>query len=117
MHESELEFLKALQSMEIKEPEPLEFRLHYNEHGDIIACSMQAHPENTNYVVVTREEYDRYFNYHVVKGQLKLIDKSTGHRVHLIKSDCGFRTVRSHAGILLEPHETYDEVEYYDTTN
>ena len=112
-----LEFLKALELIEVKEPEPLEYRIHYDEDGNIYMCSMQQHPADTKYVVATREEYDHYYQYHVVQGKLKLVDNNTGIRVQLKKSDNGYKVVKNHAGILIEPDEAYADTEYYDTNN
>lgn len=105
MEEWEIEFLKAVEMLEVKASEPLEYRLHYNEDGDIYMCTMIQHPENTQFVVVTKEQYDRYFDYHVVKGMLKLIDKSNSLHVKLKSSTRGYATVKSHAGLILEPGE------------
>lgn len=111
------EFLKAVSLLENIIAEPIEYRLHYNEHGEIYLCSMQQHPENTQYLVVTEQEYQRYFDYIVVKGKLKLIDRSIGFRVQLKPSNTGYAVVRNHASVLLEPGETYEDIEYYDATN
>ena len=94
------------------EPEPIEYRLHYNDAGDIQMCTMQKHPENTQYLVVAKEEYEQYQDYRVVEGKLKKIIRDNGYHVQLQKSDKGYKTVKGHAGIILE--EDYPEVEYYE---
>lgn len=107
------EFLKAWAELELL-PEPeIEYRLHYNDAGDITMCSMSNHPENTQYVVVSRAIYDSYYNYTIQDGKPKLVDKITTHRVQLKRSSQGYAVVKDHAGILLE-NETYKDVEYYD---
>jgi hypothetical protein len=98
------------------EPESIEYRLHYTDGGDIYACTMQQHPENTNYVVVIKPEYDKYFEYAVVEGKLKRIVSDSGYHVQLQKSDRGFKTVKGHASLLIEDEE-YTEVEYYEYRN
>jgi len=95
----------------------LEYRLHYNDDGDITMCSMQQHPESTQYIVVTKEEYDNYFRYCVVKGQLVKIEHNSKYRVRLKKSTKGFRTVAGHAGLVIEADEVYNNVEYYEPNN
>lgn len=107
------EIQKALGMIAVPEPEPLEFRLHYDDDGKIFMCSMQQHPENTKYLVVTREEYDHYYLYRVEDGKLKMIDRNMGLHVKLKTSDQGYATVKNHASIILEPGETAD-VEYWE---
>jgi hypothetical protein len=97
-------------------PERLEYRLHYDTAGDIYLCTMQQHPENTQYVVVTKDEYDNYGSYTVVGGRLKKIVHNNEYQFQLMRSDKGFKTVKAHAGILLEL-EDYPEVEYYERRN
>lgn len=111
------EFLKALQALEPTPKLILEYRIHYDDTGNITMCSMVNHPENTQYIVVCKEEYDNYFRYTVVNNELKLVDIDPGYRVQLKKSDFGYKVVKNHAGIILEDNEAYDSVEYYDTNS
>lgn len=93
----------------------LEYRFYYDETGNITSCSMQDHAPG-DYIVVTKDEYERYFQYKIVKGCLKKIDHDSGYRVQLAKSTQGFLVVRGHAGLLIEDEE-YNDVEYYARTN
>jgi hypothetical protein len=111
---SESELLKALNSMIVTEDEPIEYRLHYNELGDIYLCTMVQHPESTQYVVVDKETYDMYYRYHVVNGVLEKIVQNNGLVSRLIKSNKGYRVVKNNAALLLEENETYPDIEYYD---
>ncbi len=111
------EFLLALSQIQVIVEEPIEYRLHYNSEGEITMCSIQNHPKDTLYVVVSKHEYDNYFRYTVVNNKLKMIDINTGYRVQLKKSDVGYKVVKNHAGLLLEPAEAYEDTEYYDGTN
>jgi hypothetical protein len=111
------EFLNAWAMIELVVEEPVEYRIHYNEHGDITQCSMQNHPSNTNYIVVSRDEYDNYFRYTVEKNKLKLIDHNPGYSVQLVKSTSGYRVVKNHAGLVIESDENYQDIEHYDTNN
>lgn len=95
----------------------LEYRLHYNESGDIIMCTMIDHPDTSDYIVVTKDEYDQYFHYTVVSRQLKKIDTDAGYRVQLKKSMSGYSTVAGHASLILEATETYNTIEYYERNN
>jgi len=92
--------------------EAIEYRVHYNEQGEIYLCTMQNHPPGTDYLVVTRDEYDRYFDYCVVNDKLKKIDRDAGYRVQLRKSTVGYRVVNGHASLVVE--DDYPHVEYYE---
>jgi hypothetical protein len=98
-------------------PEAIEYRVHYNEQGEIYLCTMQNHPVDTTYLVVTREEYDRYFDYRVVDAKLKKVDRDAVYRVKLKRNVTGFAVVQNHAGLLIEDNETYPDIEYYDRNN
>lgn len=97
--------------------EPAEYRIHYDDDGRITMCSMQQHPENTQYIVVTKDEYDNYFRYTIVDSKLKKIDINTGCVVQLKKSDSGYKVVKHHCGLIIEADEVYENIEYYDTNN
>lgn len=103
--------------MVVTEDPPIEYRLHYNAAGDIVMCSMQQHPESESYLVVTKEQYDLYHRYCVVKGKLTLIEHDAGTRVALISSTSGFAVVKNNAALLLEDNETFNDIEYYDYRN
>jgi hypothetical protein len=111
------EFWAEFESLlDTTEQEAVEYRVHYNDGGEIYLCTMQNHPVDTTYLVVTKAEYDTYFNYRVVEGTLKRIVHSSGYRVQLRKSDSGFKTVMGHASLLIE-EESYPNVEYYEYRN
>jgi len=111
---SESEFLKAIQNLPQPKPLEIEYRFHYDDHGNIYSFSMiEPHPENTQYLVVDKDTYEHFYRYKVVNHQLKLIDKNPGYHVQLHKSTQGYRVVRDHAGIILGADEAYPNVEYY----
>ena len=114
---SEDELIKAFALLEPAPPLVLEYRLHYDDKGNITMCTMANHPENTQYLIVTKTEYDNYFRYRVVNHKLKLVDINSGFRVQLTKSNSGYKTVKNHAALVLEANETYQDIEYYDTVN
>lgn len=96
----------------------IEYRFYYNDLGDIVECTQSNHPESEYpFIVVLKEQYDRYFEYRVVNGVLKKIDKDAGYRVQLIRSTRGYPTVANHAGLLIEPGEEYNNIEYYEPRN
>ena len=114
---SESELIKALRAMVVTEDPPIEYRLHYNHQGDVVMCTMQQHPESAAYLVVTKEQYDLYHRYCVVKGKLTLIEHDAGLRVALVPRSQGFAVVKNHAPLLLETEETFKNTEYYDYRN
>jgi hypothetical protein len=93
----------------------LEYRVYYNEDGEIYRCSMQQH-EPGDYLVVPKDEYDFSHHYRVVKGKMIKIDTDARYRVQLRKSASGHATVAGHAGLLIE-NEEYTDIEYYARTN
>jgi hypothetical protein len=95
----------------------LEYRIHYNEVGEITLCTMSEHPDSDRYIVVTKLEYDNYFRYCVVNRQLKLIEQDARYSVKLVRSNLGHTVVKNHAGLILEADETYNDIEYYDHRN
>lgn len=94
-------------------PLVIEYRFHYNELGEIYCCTMQQHPESTNYIVVDKTTYERYYNYRVVEGRLIKITHDNRHKVRLVKSQDGYCVVKGHAALLLESGETHHETEHY----
>lgn len=111
------EFLAELEQLLDKSlPEPIEYRFHYDETGRIYLCTTQDHPANTSYLVVNEEQYHRYYDYYVIDGHLKKFDRDFKNRVNLAKSNKGYKTVKGHAGIILED-EDYPEIEYYEYRN
>jgi hypothetical protein len=107
------EFIKAVRAIPQPKIVELEYRLHYDDEGNITMCTMQQHPDNTRYLVVSKNEYDNYFRYRVMNNKLKIIDNTTGYHVQLKSSSQGYRVIKDHAGIILETNEQYPNVEYY----
>jgi hypothetical protein len=112
---SEDELAKAFAMIQPIVEEVKEYRLHYAEDGHITMCTMINHPTDTTYIVVSKDEYDNYFRYTIVDGKLKKIDNNPGYHVQLVSSSEGYAVVKKHAGLILEPTDTYNEIEYYDT--
>jgi hypothetical protein len=107
------ELAKAFAMMKPIVEEVKEYRIHYDELGRIIMCTMTNHPADTTYIVVSRDEYDNYFRYTIKDGKLKKIDNNTNIRVQLVSNTKGYAVVKKHAGLILEPTDTYNEIEYY----
>lgn len=117
MNESLNNLLLALQQIEVTlDPVP-EYRFYYDDTGRIVSCSMLNHPESGQYLIVTKEEYDNYTKYEVKNNKLSLIKKTNKVLSALIKSNSGFKTVKGHAGLLIEDTEVYTDIEYYAPRN
>jgi hypothetical protein len=97
-------------------PVTLEYRVYYDDDGIIYRCSMQQH-EPGDYIVVPKEQYDLYYHYRVVRGQMVKIDTDARYRVQLQRSTSGYATVAGHAGLLIEEDEEYPDIEYHARTN
>jgi hypothetical protein len=113
------EFNLAMAQFGIIVPDPIEYRIHYNELGNITQCTMQQHPLDTTYLVVDSTTYENYFRYrvNVARKKLEKIDSNLGINVKLKKNNHGYAVVEGHAGLVLEKDEYYENIEYYDTTN
>ena len=116
-------FFKELQQILDTVPtpkiEPLEYRIHYDDIGNITMCTMQQHPNNQQYLVVDKATYDNYFHYcvNVKRKRLEKVAQTMGNSVKLKKSDHGYAVVKNHAGLIIENNEEYPNIEYYDTTD
>jgi hypothetical protein len=115
---SESELIKALSELVVT-PDPVtEYRLYYDETGAIIMCMMQGpFPDTTNFVVVTKEQYEIYWKYKITNGKLEFIPTINEFRVSFVKSNKGFKVVKNHASLLIEANEEYSNIEHYDTRN
>jgi hypothetical protein len=115
----EEEFNRAMASFGTIVPDAVEYRLHYDDFGRIIMCSQQNHPDSTQYLVVSREEYDNYSQYiiDVEKKKLKKVVINPGVSVQLKRSTKGYAVVRHHAGLIVEEGEQYKDIEYYESNN
>lgn len=110
--EAELEFIKALEELTIKQDPEIEYRIHY-ENDRITMLTMYDHPENTKYIVVDEDTYQNYLLYKIVDGNLVKIVNNPGYVTQLQKSSSGVNVVKNHAGLVLNPNEQYKETEYY----
>lgn len=115
----EEEFNAALASFGTIVPDPIEYRIHYNDSGIITMCSHQNHPDSQQYLVVDKEEYDSYSQYtvDVEKKKLKKVVINPGVSVQLKRSTKGYAVVRHHAGLIVEDGELYKDIEYYESNN
>jgi hypothetical protein len=110
---SESELIKALKALTPLPIPKIEYRLHYDIDGNIIAGTTTEHPDTTDYLVVSKAVYNEYYLYRVVNNQLEKIDNRPKYRVQLKSSTQGYAVVKNHASLVLEPNEEYTDIEYY----
>ena len=94
-----------------------EFRLYYNDLGEITGLWESNHPDGKNYIVIENPDVFNKTNtrlLRVVDGKLTVLDGKAVEKSRLIKSDIGQAVVRGHAAIALYSDSEYDYVEYYD---
>lgn len=118
MSPEELEFFKEAEALinTVVQPQ-LEYRVHYDDAGEIVMCSMVDHPASAEYLVVDKSVYDTYFMYKVVQGKIVKKSADSGHTKQLQKSNKGFAVVKGHASLIIEPTEAHTDIEYYARTN
>jgi hypothetical protein len=119
MSPEEIEFWQEVEKL--AKPAPtFEYRIHYNDLGEIIGCTTHAqdHPDSTNYIVTDKETYTNYFLYKVSNGKLVKIEHTVNYNSMLTKNSSGrFKVVKDHANLLLENNEIYITTENYAYRN
>jgi len=91
-----------------------EYRVFYDDKGEIVGQSMIDPHLEGSYIVVAEEEYNNIHKYAKIKdGELKLKVFDPGYKRQLVPEGTQFTVVKNHAGILLEQDETYDNTEQY----
>jgi len=101
-----------------KELEPAEYRLYYDEGGNIRWASVRNHPTDIeyDYIIVPKEVHEEHNKYRINLKTLKteLIPIDSGLHVMLVKSTKGYKVIKHHANLLLENEDNYQgETEYY----
>jgi hypothetical protein len=111
------ELIKAFGLIEPKVAQTIEYRLYYDEHGNALYMGM-GDSAGDNYITIPKSVYDRatVHNLKVVNGQLITIDANTMW-LQLRKASTGYAVVKDHPALLLEQHEEYADIEYYDRNN
>ena len=110
-----LEELKRLDAL-MNAPKPVaEHRWYYDSDGTICQCSVISHPPGDNYIVVPGDIYNDYNNYTIKNNEPKRKPKNLGIlKFGLFKSSTGQPVVKNNASLVIEDHEDYTEIEYYD---
>lgn len=97
-----------------------EYRLYYDIDGIVIGLWESGHPTGDNYIVLADPGVFYNSNTLLLRVQNKkliVLDPKAPSKTRLQKANAGFRVVKGNAAVLLEPNETYTEIEYYDRTN
>jgi hypothetical protein len=97
-----------------------EYRLYYNNDGTVTGLWEIDHPTGNNYIVLDDPGIFYNSNTHLLRVQNKklvVLDPRAPEKIRLKKSTTGVKVVKGHAALVLNPEETYTEVEYYDRTN
>jgi hypothetical protein len=94
-----------------------EFRLYYNDSGEIIGLWESNHPSGDNYIVVDNPEIFNRTNTSLLRvtgGKLIVLDNRTVEKFRLEKSTVGQPVVRGHAAIALYSNTEYVDVDFYN---
>jgi len=95
-----------------------EYRVYYNNNGEIVGQSMTEPHLSGDYIVVQQDNYENIHKYARVKdGELKVKVFNPGYKRQLVQGKKDFQVVKNHAGLLLEKDETYNNTEYYEYTD
>lgn len=97
-----------------------EYRLYYDLEGIIIGLWESDHPEGNNYIVLDDPGIFYSANTLLLRVQNKklvVLDPMAPLKTRLQKASNGFQVAKGHAAVIIEPNETYAEIEYYDRTN
>lgn len=92
-------------------------RLYYDAAGCIIGLWKTDYPAGDNYIVLDSTEVFDQNNtllLRVKDNRLVVLDPKEPVKVRLVKAASGFKTVRGHAALIIEPNESYTNIEYYD---
>jgi len=115
MNQEELNFWREVESLIKPVVETVfEYRLHYNDIGNITMCSMSNHPESAQYIVVDQQTYENYFRYTIVDGALVKIKTDAKYSSKLKPAATGIAVVHGHAGLIIENNESHNNIEHYE---
>jgi hypothetical protein len=115
------EFLEALKMVEeydrLRPQQTTEYRLYYNDVGEVIMYCEVDHPNSGNYIVI--DHPDIFFKNNttllrVIDGKLKILKPQSTNYSRLQKSSQGQAVVKGIASLPLTEHETYHSIEYYE---
>jgi hypothetical protein len=97
-----------------------EYRLYYNPDGTVIGLWESDHPDGDNYIILDDPGpfySSNTLNMRVQNKKMIVLDPRAPLKTRLKKSNQGFQVVKGNASVIVEQHETYSNIEYYDRTN
>jgi hypothetical protein len=115
------EFLEALELVkqfdQTRPKQTVEYRLYYNQDGEVTMYCEVDHPDTGNYIVI--DHPDIFFKNNsslmrVINGKLIILSSHMPVCGRLTKSNSGQRVVKGMAAIALTADEQYQHVEHYD---
>lgn len=115
---AEEEFFKALASVEeITYKEDL--RAYFDQDGWVTAFTGSDYPPGDNWISIDKALYitGDWAWLRVINGKIVKQEPKYTHHFGLTKSDVGVKVVKYHASVVVESHEDYIDVEYYDSRN
>jgi len=111
MNETTKNFFKSFEQIDLPKSVDKEYRLYYNESGDIVyATETKEDKFSLPYLVVDVNVYNNNGNY-VVKDK-KLVKRSRRRYIPQLSST-GFRVAKGHSALLLKDDENI-EYQYYE---
>lgn len=115
---AEEEFLKAFENIP-NNTQQEEYRAYYNEDGWITGFAGSGFPAEGSWVTIDKELYTthNWDNLRLIDGKIIRQIPVYCYKFPLTRSKKGVKVVKCHANIVVEPHEDYEEVEYYDRRN
>ncbi len=111
------EFLKAFELIDPPKKIEFEYRLYYNDKGEIYrTTNLKSDPiEPGNYIVVDNSIYKNYVKYRIINGEPCLVPQSIGFvQPGLIRSEKGIAVVKNNASLPLTADDEYNDIEHYD---
>lgn len=109
MNETTKNFIEAFKSITLPKEVIKEYRLYYNEDGDIIRCTMTTEEVfDESFVIVNAEIYNNSHRYKIKDG--KPIKVSRRYVPQL--SDIGYRVAYGHSALLLKNNENIKDQHY-----
>ena len=115
---AEQEFLKAFENIEAVEQVD-DLRAYYDSEGKIWTFAASSYPQGDQWIAIDRTLYETHEWQWLWVADGKIIERRPNYNYYfpLTRSDKGVKVVKYHASVVVESHEEYQEVEYYERRN
>ena len=97
-----------------------EYRLYYDNDGNVIGLWETGHPDGDNYIVLDNPGIFNHTNTSLLKikdKKLVVLSNKASSRTRLKKGSKQFPVVAGYASLVIEINEDYPNIEYYERTN